>query len=151
MVFLFLKYLHFCPDFLVMQKNSLIRKLRSISKFLTSQTGQKIIRIHTLPNISSSKANQTMKFGQLINWKVRNIFLKKSYKEDQFQRLVPRTSWRLVPDLFFIFEKSFYKVKASGLHLSFNIFWQISTWTYNPNKPSNISGFMLLIQRYAQF
>ena len=143
MVFLFQKYLHFCPDFLVMQKNSLMRKLRFISKFLTSQSGQKIITIHILPNISSSKANQTMKFGHLVNCKVRNIFLKKLYKEDQFQRLVP--------DLFFIFEKAFYKVKASGLHLTFNIFWQISTWTYNPNKPSNISGFMLLIQRYAQF
>ena len=37
-----------------------------ISKFIMSQTGQKIITIHILPNISKSKDNQTMKFVQLI-------------------------------------------------------------------------------------
>ena len=40
----------------------------------------------------------------------------------------------LVPDLFCFLKKAFYKVKASGQHLSFNIFWQTSTWTYNKNK-----------------
>ena len=36
-------------------------------KFMTSQTGQHIINITTiLPNISISKSNQTMKFGQLM-------------------------------------------------------------------------------------
>ena len=30
---------------------------------------------------------------------------------------------RLVPDLFLFFEKSFYEVKPSGQHLSFNMFW----------------------------
>ena len=35
--------------------------------------------MHILPNISRSKDNQTMKFGQLIEYKMRNIFLKKSY------------------------------------------------------------------------
>ena len=34
-----------------------------------------------LPNISRSKGNQTMKFGQLIEYKMRNIFLEKSYPE----------------------------------------------------------------------
>ena len=29
---------------------------------------------------------------------------------------------KLVPDLFLFFEKHLYEVKASGLHLSFNIF-----------------------------
>ena len=32
-----------------------------------------------MPNISKSKGNQTMKFGQLIERKMRNIFLEKSY------------------------------------------------------------------------
>ena len=32
-----------------------------------------------LPNISRSKDNQTMKFGQLIECNMRNIFLEKSY------------------------------------------------------------------------
>ena len=34
-----------------------------------------------LPNISRSKGNQTMKFGQLIEYNMRNIFLEKSYTE----------------------------------------------------------------------
>ena len=32
---------------------------------MTSQTGPEIITIHILPNISRSKGNQIMKFGQL--------------------------------------------------------------------------------------
>ena len=51
-----------------------MRKLRLITKFMTSQTGQQIIAIHILPNISGSKRNQAMKFGQLIEYNMRNIF-----------------------------------------------------------------------------
>ena len=32
-----------------------------------------------LPNIYRSKGNQTMKLGQLIDYKMRNIFLEKSF------------------------------------------------------------------------
>ena len=35
--------------------------------------------MHILPNISRSKNNQTMKFGQLIECNMRNIFPEKSY------------------------------------------------------------------------
>ena len=45
---------------------------------MTSQTGQQIITIHALPNISRSKGNQAMKFGQLIKYSMINIFLRKS-------------------------------------------------------------------------
>ena len=58
----------FFSDFLVMQKNDLIRKLELITKFMMSQTGPQIITIHILPNTSSGKLNQTMKFGQLIEY-----------------------------------------------------------------------------------
>ena len=44
---------------------------------MTSQTRQQIIPI--LFNISRSKGGQAIKFGQLIGYNVRNIFLKKSY------------------------------------------------------------------------
>ena len=44
-----------------------------------SQAGQQIITIHILPNILRSKCNQTMKFGQLIKYNMRNVFLEKSY------------------------------------------------------------------------
>ena len=53
------------PEFLGMQENDLIRKLRLISKFMTSQTGSQIITIHILPNISKSEGNQAMKLGRL--------------------------------------------------------------------------------------
>ena len=32
-----------------------------------------------MPNMTRNKGNQTMKFGQLFEYKVRNIFLEKSY------------------------------------------------------------------------
>ena len=35
--------------------------------------------IHILSNISRSKGNQTIKFGQLIKYNMKNIFLEKSY------------------------------------------------------------------------
>ena len=44
---------------------------------MTSQPGLQTIAIHILPNISQSKGNQTMKFGQLIEYNKRNIFLQK--------------------------------------------------------------------------
>ena len=37
--------------------------------------------IHILPNISKNKGNQTVKFGQLIECSVKNIFLKKQYRK----------------------------------------------------------------------
>ena len=48
---------------------------------MTSQSGSQTIEIHILPNISSSKGNQKIKFGQLIEYNMRNIFLEKSYKK----------------------------------------------------------------------
>ena len=61
-----------------MYKNGLIRKIRLISKFMTFQPGKQTIWIHILPNISKSKDNQTMKFRQLIEHIIRNIFIEKS-------------------------------------------------------------------------
>ena len=46
---------------------------------MTSQPGWQTIAIHILPNISRSKDNQTMKFCQLIEYNMRNIFVEKSY------------------------------------------------------------------------
>ena len=42
---------------------------------MTSQPNSQIITIDILPNISRSKSNQTMKFGQLIEYIKGNIFL----------------------------------------------------------------------------
>ena len=44
---------------------------------MTLQPGLQKIAIQILPNISQSKGNQAMKFGQLIEYNKRNIFLQK--------------------------------------------------------------------------
>ena len=46
---------------------------------MTSQPERQTIVIHISPNISRSKSNQIMKFGQLIEYNMGNILLKKSY------------------------------------------------------------------------
>ena len=62
-----------------MYQSGLIRKMRLISKFMTSQAGQQTIAVHILPNILRSKGNQTIKFFRLIEYNMRHIFLEKSY------------------------------------------------------------------------
>ena len=47
---------------------------------MTSQPGKQTIAIHTRPNISRSKGNQAMKLDQLIEYNMRNIFLKNHIK-----------------------------------------------------------------------
>ena len=58
-----------------MWENGLIRKLRLISKYMTSQPGEQTITINILPNILRNKGNQKMEFGQLIEYNVGNILL----------------------------------------------------------------------------
>ena len=48
---------------------------------MTSQPGWQTVALHILPNISRSKGNQTMKFGQLIEYNMRHIFVEKLYKK----------------------------------------------------------------------
>ena len=58
-----------------------MRKIRFILKFMTSQLGSQTISIHILPNITQNKSNPTKKFGQLIEYKKRNIFLQKFFRK----------------------------------------------------------------------
>ena len=44
---------------------------------MTSQTAQEIIARHILPIYSRTKDNKGFKFGQLIEYNMRNIFLEK--------------------------------------------------------------------------
>ena len=87
----------FVLTFWVMWKNGLIRKLKLISKFMTSQPGWQVIGIHILANILRNKDSQTMKFGDLIEYNKRNIFFK-SYAENK--------TWELVPNLFLFFKNA---------------------------------------------
>ena len=82
------------------RKNGLIKTIRLTSKFVTSQPGLQTIAIQILLNISQSKDNLTMKFGQSIEYNKKNIFLQKLYAENEAKRLVP--------DLFF-FRKKLYE------------------------------------------
>ena len=75
-LFLFLSWLFVQVE----TTNDLIRKIRLTSKFMTSQPGQQRITIHIFLNISRIKGNQTMQFGQLIEYNKRNIFLQKSVR-----------------------------------------------------------------------
>ena len=54
------------------------------SKFMTSQPGKQAIAIAILTNISRSKGNQAMKFGQSTECNVRReVFLKKKKKKNK--------------------------------------------------------------------
>ena len=94
-LFSFWRYLSFCLDFLIMYQNGLkrygkkrIKKIRLISKFMTSQPGKQTITTHILPNISRRRGNGTKKFGQLIERNMRNIFLK-NHTQNVVEKLAP--------------------------------------------------------------
>ena len=70
-----LKIFKFFTSFWSCRKNGSIRKIGITSKFMASQPGLQTVAIHILSSISKSKGNQTMKFGQLIEYNKRNIFL----------------------------------------------------------------------------
>ena len=85
---LVLKIFKFFPDFfghVETYGKRLIKTLRLISKFMTSQPRKQTITKHILLNMSRSftscKSNQTIKFGLLIEYNVRNIFLQNSCKK----------------------------------------------------------------------
>ena len=72
------KMFKFLSWLLVMYQNDLIRKIRLILIFLALQRGWETLEIHILPNISINKGNHTTKFGQLIEYNMRHIFIEKS-------------------------------------------------------------------------
>ena len=59
-------------------KNGLIKKIRLISNFMMSQPGWQTVVIHILPNILRSKDNETIKFGQLLEYNTKVSFPEKS-------------------------------------------------------------------------
>ena len=52
-------------------------------KYFINEFGLQTIAIHLLHNISQSKGNKKIKFGQLIEHNKRNIFLQKLCKNGQ--------------------------------------------------------------------
>ena len=70
----------------------MIRKIRLISKFITSQPGLQTIAIHMLLNITRSKSNQTVKFDQLENYNMKKIFLEKLYTKYDGETILRHSS-----------------------------------------------------------
>ena len=56
---------------------------------MTSQHGWQTIAIYILPNISRRKGNQTIEFGQLIEYNMK-IFVGKSYTKCAWET-IPRS------------------------------------------------------------
>ena len=55
---------------------------------MTSQPGKQLIAIHILLNISRSRAKQTMKFGQLMEYNMKTFFLK-NHIQNVLEELFP--------------------------------------------------------------
>ena len=104
----------FIATFCSCRKNGLIRKIRLISKIMTSQTSKQIVAIHILPNISRSKGKQTIKLGQLIEYKKTNIFLQKLWR---------KWSKEISSKPIFIFQKCLIWDESTWSQLDFNIIW----------------------------
>ena len=47
---------------------------------MTCQPRKETITVYILFNISETKSNQTMKYGQVIEYNLKNIFLQKSWR-----------------------------------------------------------------------
>ena len=74
-----------------------------ILKFMTSQPRWHTIIIHTMSNISRNKNSRTMKFGRLIEYKQRKIFIQKIFtKWGRWTRTRPP----------FVFQNSFISCKS---------------------------------------
>ena len=81
-LFSFSRYLNFLSSLFghvskrLGQKNNFNFKLYELTAWLTSSCNTHISHILY---VSRRKGNQTMKIGQLIEYKMRNVFLEKSY------------------------------------------------------------------------
>ena len=67
---------------------------------MTSQPAKQLVTIRILPNISRGKGNYRMKFSYLIEYNIRNNFLKISYT-----KFGEKTIPRLFSFFFFSIEK----------------------------------------------
>ena len=62
-------------------------KVKVNFKFMTSQPISQTIAICILTDNSRTKGNQTTKFGQLIEYNMRTVFLEKSYTKNVTEKL----------------------------------------------------------------
>ena len=89
----------------------MIRKIRLISKFMTSQPDYQTISMHILVTITK-KRQPEIKFDQLTNYNKRNIFLQKSCR---------KLGREASPRPLLVFKKALNEAKANILQLKFNV------------------------------
>ena len=82
--FSFSRNLDFCLELFVMYKNGLMKKI--IFKIYDVTTWETINCNTHISHISRIKRNQTMKFGQLIEYNIKNIFLKNHTQNQKHSR-----------------------------------------------------------------
>ena len=98
------------------------------------------------------KAEFNFKIYDVTGW-ITNNCKTDNYKTDKMRNIflqICRKWWRETSlRSHFVFSKSFLfnRVKASGQHFSFIMFYWTSTWKYK----KTVQHFRRLIQRYAQF
>ena len=73
-LFPFSRYLNGHAEKWLNLKDQVIFKIYDVTTWLT-------ITVHILTNISRSKDNNVMKFGQLLEYNMRNIFLENLYSK----------------------------------------------------------------------
>ena len=78
---LLLRYLTFFPEFFGHVGKPTDKKAKVNFKIYDIPDWETKIAIHVLPNISRSKDNHIIKIAQLIEYNVRNTFLKKSRRK----------------------------------------------------------------------
>ena len=135
---MFSRCLDFCRDFLAIQKSCLIRKIKLVSKLMTSQPGKQTIAIHILPNISISKGYQRMKFYQLIEYNMTNIFLGKSCQD---------VAEKLFQD-HFLENQNWEYLRINSLKVYTVCFYSTTTWGLSKGiqtKLQTICFFLLLL------
>ena len=118
-LFSFTRYINFCLDVSVLQKELLTQKDKvnfknyDVTNWLTNISNTYIAQYFTK---QKQLDNENQSVHRFIT---REIFFFKNHEENLLGELVP--------DFFLFFKKTLYVMKASGLQLSFNIFRQPST------------------------
>ena len=139
--------------------NSSISKLRSTWKFMTSQTGQQIIAILILPNISRSKGNLTIKFDNSIVYNMLNLFLEKLYTKCD-RKATPRPFYRdtkfsisldhqpeMLWSLFLLYVKSW---STNYTKIKVLIIWSRICWDETSTRPAG-TDFTLRLHGGTKF
>ena len=90
---------------------------------MTSQTGRQIITIYIMPNILRGNDNQTMKFGQLMEYNMSNTFPRKSYAKCGGGELFGRSQYQIL--FYKVYIKLFKKQKELWNQSPYLIFCMI--------------------------